>query len=78
MDPRQARYIEQRQLRQQTLSGAAAAAALSGRTSAVDIVNVTALLKNADPLTRQGAVKNLAQMPGPQAIAAIILGHINS
>ena len=71
MDPRQARYIEQRQQRRQTLSGAAAAAALSGRASAVDIVNVTALLKNADPLTRQGAVKNLALMGGPQAIAAI-------
>lgn len=70
MDPRQARYIERSKVRQQSLAGAAAAA-LTGRSRTCDILNVASLLKSRDPLTRQGAIKNLVTMGGPQAMHAI-------
>ena len=70
MDKRQARYIQHRHTRQQSLSGAAAAV-VAGRSRPVDVINVASLLRNRDPLTRKGAIKNLADMGGSHAIHAI-------
>jgi HEAT repeat protein len=70
MDKSQAKYFEQSQVRKRALNGAAAAA-LTGRHRPIDILNVASLLKSRDPLTRCGAIKNLATIAGRQAIHAI-------
>lgn len=65
------RNIARHGLRRQTLNAAAAAAALGKRRSPLDIFRIIGLLTNKDPLTREGAIKNLTGIGGREAADAI-------
>jgi len=69
MDEKIARDITRQQLRERTLTAAAASGL--GRHSSTDIFKLINLLNSRDPLMRVGAIKNLAAVRGEEAIAAI-------
>ncbi len=58
--------------RRVTLSGTAAAGAMTGRPSNGNIGQILKLLNNCDPLIRDGALKSLIRIGGREAIASVI------
>jgi len=72
MDEFEKREVTWQSLRRQKLTAAAAAAALSSRHKSIDLFKITHLLKNPDPLIREGAVKSIAQIGGSTAAQSII------
>lgn len=71
MDERHKRDSVRQQFRRQTLTAAAAATLIPGRSRRADALKVTRLLYNSDPVIRIGAIENLTRIGGPDVIAHI-------
>ena len=71
MNERQDHNISRERLGRKPLGRAAVAMALGKRTDAAEIIKITRLLNNCDPVVRQDTIKKLAQIRGPDAILAI-------
>ena len=71
MDNYNARYYAQDSLRRQKLAAAAAAVLQPNRNHSGEIFRIIPLLSNADPLTREGAIKNLTKIGSRDAISYI-------
>ncbi|MBN1765124.1 MAG: HEAT repeat domain-containing protein [Sedimentisphaerales bacterium] len=71
MDNRYARDLIRDKYRREALSGLAAAAALGKRASVADVLKVSSMLSSADPKVRVSTIKNLANLGGKDAVAAI-------
>ncbi|MBN2212571.1 MAG: HEAT repeat domain-containing protein [Sedimentisphaerales bacterium] len=71
MDSLFGRTWTKRQIQRQNLMGAAAAAALAQTGQAPSMGKLIGLLSHSDPCVREGAVKNIAKIRGPDGILAI-------
>jgi len=71
MDRGDSRFAAWQDQRRRLLTGAAAASTLAARRSGADVLKIIRLLSTSDPVVRAGAIKNLAEIGGKDAAAAV-------
>ena len=72
MDRDKQRKLSINDLRREKLSGVAAAAILAQRNNATDVIKISRMLNNPDPVVREGTIKSLAGNGGRDAAMAIV------
>ena len=72
MDRDKQRRLTISELRREKLSGVAAASILAQRNSATDVIRISRMLNNPDPVIREGTIKSLAQSGGRDAAMAVV------